>query len=226
MPPHCLAPPERSFSDGEVEDSSSPARDNDSDYGDNEFEHQWNSFEIRTLFCLIIKGEHQDRNGLLAPLDLASKLNKALNPEPLAGSKVSAEKEAQRFARDIPPYEVAAMLRRVLDKKRHAVDVVSRCPARTVTRRQLVAFTRQLDFRGDEEEWALTNRREHVQRVDRVLRYREEKEKDGRRMSPERVADNRERLEEVEDDRAQRLLKDWGIGHEFYEGEFLLLTLT
>lgn len=222
MPPHCLADGERSLSDGEVDESASQhsraasyGHDDESD--EYEEEHQWNSFEMRTLFCLIIKGEHQDRNGLLANIDLASKLNTALNP-----GKPTGKKAEKMYARDIPVKDVGIMLRRVLDKKLHAVDVVSRSNARVVTRRQLRAFTRQLDFRGDAEEWAVTGRKAHVEREQAELKRRMDKHEDGRRISPERDADNRARKEEIEDYRAQRLIEDWRIGRSFYEGEFVV----
>jgi len=175
---------------------------------------------MRTLFTLIIKGEHQDRDGLLPNIDFATKLNKALNPVDPAKSKKTPE---QLYARDIPAREVGAMLRRVLDKKRHAVDVVLRSDARAVTRRQLRAFTRQLDFRGDAEEWALTDRRAHERREREELRRRADKRKDGRRMTPEREEENRENKEDLEDHHTRRLLQGWGIGRSFWEGEFSLL---
>lgn len=219
MPPHCLAAGDGVRSDGEVSENEGdrgPHYKPDDDYYEEEDQHQWNSFEMRTLFCLIIKGEHQDRNGLLSGKDFASKLNIALNPHDPATTKLTA---AQLYARDIPVRDVADMLHRVLDKKRHAIDVVSRSNARAVTRRQINAFKRQLDFRGDEEEWALTGRKEHVERQNEELRRRMVKEKYGGRMTPARAEENRDALEDIEDDSARKLLEDWRIGRSFYEGE-------
>lgn len=177
-------------------------------------EYKWNSFEIRTLVCLIIKGAHYDRKGPVDPMDFADKLNKALNPV-----KATNERSKALFDRDIPVNEVQKMLRRILAKKRHAVDVVQRDPAAAITKRQVNVFMRQLDFDGGQEEWLEGHRREKVMAERSEMRRQLNKRKDGRPISQERWQDNQERLRDIQSPRAQKLLSNWSIGRTFFEGE-------
>lgn len=193
---------------------------------DSTAEYKWNAFEMRALFCLIIKGEHLDTTrsgGPISDMDFASKLNKALNPAKTTTATTKNDKSV--YDRDIPVADVADMLRRVLAKKRHAVDVVTRNPAAAVTRRQIAAFTRQLDFDGSVEEWA--DRRDVVLRERAELRHQLEKhtnnkdeDKTYRSISPDRAEENRRRLREIRSDRAEKLLAKWAMGHTFFEGEY------
>lgn len=177
-------------------------------------EYKWNSFEIRTLVCLIIKGAHYDTKGPVDPMDFADKLNKALNPV-----KPTTERVKALLDRDIPVKDVQKMLRRILAKKRHAVDVVERNPAATITKRQVNAFMRQLDFDGGEEEWTVGHRRDKVMAERQEMRRQLNKRKDGRPVSQERWQDSQERLRDIQSPRAQRLLSNWSIGRTFFEGE-------
>lgn len=147
-------------------------------------------------------------------MDFADKLNKALNPV-----KNTTERARALFDRDIPVNDVQKMLRRILAKKRHAIDVVERDPAAAITKRQVNAFMRQLDFDGGEEEWVIGHRREKVMAERLEMRRQLNKRKDGRPISQERWQDNQERLRDIQSPRAQRLLSNWSIGRTFFEGE-------
>ncbi|KAJ4391748.1 hypothetical protein N0V93_005368 [Gnomoniopsis smithogilvyi] len=181
---------------------------------DTSSEYKWNSFEIRTLICLIIKGAHYDSKGPVDPMDFADMLNKALNPV-----KATTERSKALFDRDIPVDDVQKMLRRILAKKSHAIDVVLRDPAVAITKRQVNAFMRQLDFDGGENEWLDEHRREKVMVERAEMRRQLEKRTEGRPMSQERWEHGQERLRDVQSPRAQRLLSNWGIGRTFFEGE-------
>ncbi|KAJ4419341.1 hypothetical protein N0V82_005029 [Gnomoniopsis sp. IMI 355080] len=177
-------------------------------------EYKWNSFEIRTLICLIIKGAHYDRKGPVDPMDFADKLNKALNPV-----NATSERSKALFDRDIPVVDVQTMLRRILAKKSHAVDVVQRDPAATITKRQINAFIRQLDFDGGENEWADEHRREKILAERAEMQRQLNKRKEGRPMSPERWEEAQDRLRDIQSPRALKLLSNWGMGRTFFEGE-------
>lgn len=200
--------------------------------------HKWTSFEVRTLVCLIIKGEHlvaragaratdhTDRADRDGTMDLADKLNTALHPGDAA--------------RDIPVADVEAMLRRVLARRRHAVDLCRRDGTDAVTKKKINAFMRALDFDGGDEEWTVGGRRvaaaaERPAALGRLM-TRAAREEEGRGEAgvfgagppdpPGESEDEREdreaRLEMIEDPRAYRLLVDWGMGATFWEGEFFV----
>lgn len=166
---------------------------------------KWNHFEVRTLVCLIIKGEHKITKD---PMDLTDKLNRALNP--------ASSGTQPAYSRDVPHAEVQAMLKRILSKKSHAVDLSDRNYSAPVTRAKINAFMRNLDFDGSKVEWE--EGRDEVVRVQtqkRLVRFMVRKE--GGRRSP-RSRDERDRRRMLlRDPRAKRLLRGWGIGASFWE---------
>ncbi|KAK7712550.1 hypothetical protein SLS64_004934 [Diaporthe eres] len=166
---------------------------------------KWNHFEVRTLVCLIIKGEHKISKD---PMDLTDKLNRALNPAS------SATQPA--YSRDIPHAEVQAMLKRILSKKSHAVDLSDRNYSAPVTRAKLNAFMRNFDFDGSKDEWkAGRGKVVRVETQKRLVRFMIRKE--GGRPSP-RSRDERDRRRMLlRDPTAKRLLRGWGIGASFWE---------
>lgn len=191
--------------------------------------HKWTSFEVRTLVCLIIKGEHlvaraTERADRDSTMDLADKLNTALHPGDAA--------------RDIPVADVEAMLRRVLARRRHAVDLCRRDGTDAVTKKKINAFMRALDFDGGDDEWTVGGRRTAVaaERPAALARLmaRAAREEEGRAGAggppapPGESEDEREdreaRLEMIEDPRAYRLLADWGMGATFWEGESVVFS--
>ncbi|KKY33309.1 hypothetical protein UCDDA912_g06684 [Diaporthe ampelina] len=103
---------------------------------------KWNHFEVRTLVCLIIKGEHKISKD---PMYLTDKLNRALNPAS------SATQPA--YSRDIPHADVQDILKRILCKKSHAVGFSERNYSSLVTRAKVNAFMRNLGFDGSKDEW-------------------------------------------------------------------------
>jgi hypothetical protein len=166
---------------------------------------EWNHFEVRTLVCLIIKGEHKV---LKDPMDLTDKLNKALNPAS-GGQPV--------FKRDVPHAEVQAMLKRILSKKLHAVDLSERdFHALPVTRTKLNAFMRNLGFDGSRDEWERGRKQKvRVDTQNRMERYMVRK--DGGPRSPRSREERDRRRQLLRDPRARRLLRGWGIGASFWE---------
>lgn len=173
--------------------------------------HKWQSFEVRTLICLIIKGEHLDSED---PMDIADKLNNALNP----GSATTQTAESI-YGADIPVVDVNAMLQRILRKKRHAVDLSRRHPSAIVTKSKVAAFMRGLDFTGSEDEWIAEERREKggVERA--MMRRRLLARKEGTMASRSELEDKNLRPNMLRSPRAQRLLVAWGIGGSFWEGK-------
>lgn len=194
--------------------SRSPARSLSSSACDASSKHKWDSFEIRTLICLIIKGAHRNSKGPVDPMDFADKLNKALNPV-----QTSTRSAKVLFDRDIPVDDVQEMLQRILARKSHAVDVVQRNPAASITKRQVNAFIRQLDFDGGESEWLDDFKREKVMAERAEMRRQLDKRREGRPMSQERWENNQERLQDIHSPRAHRLLSNWGMGKTFFQGE-------
>lgn len=173
---------------------------------------KWNHFEVRTLVCLIIKGEHKASKD---PLDLTDKLNHALNP--------ASSGNQPAYSRDVPHSEVQAMLKRILSKKSHAVDLSDRDCTATVTRTKLNAFMRNLGFDGGEKEWKQGRKqRVKVETQKRLVRYMVRKE--GGRPSPRSREERDRRRMLLREPRARRLLRGWSIGASFWEdGESLLL---
>jgi Arc/MetJ family transcription regulator len=172
----------------------------------------WNHFEVRTLVCLIIKGEHKVSKD---PMDLTDKLNHALNPASSGGQPA--------YSRDVPHAEVQAMLKRILSKKLHAVDLSERDYSAPVTRTKLNAFMRNLGFDGSKDEWD-RGRKKHVraETEKRLVRYMIRKE--GGRPSPRSREERDRRRMLLREPRARRLLRGWGIGASFWEdGEYLLV---
>lgn len=170
---------------------------------------KWNHFEVRTLVCLIIKGEHKISKD---PLDLTDKLNRALNP--------ASSGTEPAYTRDIPHAEVQAMLKRILSKKSHAVELSDRNYSVPVTRTKINAFMRNLDFNGSKDEWeAGRNDVVKAETQKRLVRFMIRKE--GGRPSP-RSRDERDRRRMLlRNPRAKRLLRGWGIGASFWEdGEY------
>lgn len=192
--------------------------------------HKWTSFEVRTLICLIIKGEHRASED---PIDLADKLNTALSQpaRPAAshyqeggrGESINTTKK-HNYDDDIAVAEVTAMLRRILAKRRHAVDLCERDPSGAVTRRKVRAFARSLDFGGGDDEWLAGGRREIVSAERAVALERLRARNEGRPASSGEVMERERRLEMLESPRAQRLLEEWGMGASFWEGELLRLA--
>lgn len=175
---------------------------------------KWNHFEVRTLVCLIIKGEHKISKD---PMDLTDKLNRALNP--------ASSGTQPAYSRDIPHAEVQAMLKRILSKKSHAVALSDRNYSAPVTRAKINAFMRNLDFDGSMDEWKEGGRKEkvRVQTQKRLVRFMIRKE--GGRPSP-RSRDERDRRRLLlRDPRAKRLLRGWAIGASFWEnGEYTVMA--
>lgn len=168
--------------------------------------YKWNHFEVRTLVCLIIKGDHLNRKD---PMHIADKLNMALNP--------GSSRKNPEYDRDIPHDEVQHMLNRILSKKMHALDVSERDFRPTITRTKVNAFVRSLGFDGSKEEW-VTGRKDiiRVEGEKRQRRYMERKE--GVKLSP-RASDERARRNMmIRSPRAARLLYGWSIGASFWEG--------
>ncbi|KAH8782939.1 hypothetical protein F5883DRAFT_679769 [Diaporthe sp. PMI_573] len=167
----------------------------------------WNHFEVRTLVCLIIKGEHKVSKD---PMDLTDKLNHALNPASSGGQPA--------YSRDVPHAEVQAMLKRILSKKLHAVDLSERDYSAPVTRTKLNAFMRNLGFDGSKDEWD-RGRKKHVraETEKRLVRYMIRKE--GGRPSPRSREERDRRRMLLREPRARRLLRGWGIGASFWEDE-------
>lgn len=172
---------------------------------------KWNHFEVRTLACLIIKGEHKVSND---PMDLSDKLNHALNPSSSGGQP--------DYSRDVPHAEVQAMLKRILSKKLHAVDLSERDYTTPVTRTKLNAFMRNLGFDGSKDEWDRgRKRRVRVETQNRLVRYMVRKE--GGRPSPRSLDERDRRRMLLREPRARRLLRGWGMGASFWEdGGFFL----
>lgn len=179
-----------------------------------EAQWEWNHFEVRTLVCLIIKGEHRVSKD---PMYLTDKLNKALNP-------ASIGRQAD-YSRDVPHTEVQAMLKRILSKKSHAVDLCSRDFSGTpVTRTKVNAFMRNLDFDGSKVEWVKGRKKKmYVETQKRLERYMARKE--GSRPNPRAREERDRRRMLLREPRAQRLLHGWGIGASFWEdGKYSLLS--
>lgn len=172
---------------------------------------KWNHFEVRTLVCLIIKGEHKASKD---PLDLTDKLNQALNP--------ASSGNQPAYSRDVPHAEVQAMLKRILSKKSHAVDLSDRDSTATVTRTKLNAFMRNLGFEGSEKEWKQGRKqRVKVETQKRLVRYMVRKQ--GGRPSPRSREERDRRRMLLREPRARRLLHGWGIGASFWEdGKYFL----
>lgn len=175
--------------------------------------HKWTSFEVRTLVCLIIKGEHRASSD---PIGLADKLNTALHPPKRAEGENSpptdtATATTQTHNRDIPVSDVGAMLERILAKKKHAVDLCGRDPSGLVTKKKINAFMRGLDFNGGHREEAAAERAMARAR----LWARGE-----RRVvpSPREEDEDHRRREMIESPRAHKLLVDWGMGASFWGG--------
>lgn len=182
--------------------------------------HKWTSFEVRTLLCLIIKGEHHGSD----PIDVADKLNTALNgPEPPTkkrkkrGAATDTIVVAKtNYDRDIPVADVQAMLARILAKKKHAVDLCARDPSRLVTTKKMRALTRQgLDFGGGDDEWRAGGRREEAAAAAAAERARRSRRCGG--YPDEDKDESNRRREMVESPRARMLLVDWGMGASFWE---------
>lgn len=177
---------------------------------------KWNHFEVRTLICLIIKGEHKTSKD---PMDLTDKLNRALNP--------ASSGTQPAYSRDVPHVDVQAMLKRVLSKKSHAVDLSDRIYTAPVTRTKLNAFMRNLGFDGSKDEWKSGRREEmKVETQKRLVRYMVRKE--GGRRSPRSQDERHRRRMLLREPRAKRLLRGWGIGASFWEDgkRFLLLRFA
>lgn len=175
--------------------------------------HKWQPFEVRTLICLIIKREHLDSPD--DPMDLADKLNSALNPV-----RSATMQTAERiYGADIPVVDVTAMLHRILRKRRHAVDLSDRQPSEVVTKRKVATFMRALDFSGSEEEWIASGRRELVAVERALMRRRMMAREEGTIASPRAMEEKDRRLNMLRSPRAQRLLVGWGIGGSFWEGK-------
>lgn len=167
--------------------------------------HKWNHFEVRTLVCLIIKGEHLKSDD---PLHIADQLNMALNP--------ASTRKKPNYNRDIPHDDIQNMLRRILTKKMHAVDVAERDSRPTVTRAKVNAFMRSLGFDGSKDEWTTgRNEKMNVEGEKRQRRYMARKE--GNRLSPRAHDERHRRRMMVRGPRARRLLRGWGIGASFWE---------
>lgn len=166
---------------------------------------KWNHFEVRTLVCLIIKGEHKVSKD---PMHLTDKLNRALNP--------ASSSSQPAYSRDIPHADVQDMLKRMLSKKAHAVDFSERNYSSPVTRAKVNAFMRNLGFDGSKVEWeAGRDEKVRVQNQRRLVRFMIRKE--GGRPSP-RSRDERDRRRMLlREPRARRLLHGWGIGASFWE---------
>lgn len=170
--------------------------------------HKWNHFEVRTLVCLIIKGEHKVSKD---PMDMTDKLNRALNP--------GSSRSKPAYTRDIPHEEVQKMLRRILSKKLHAVDLAERNYQTPVTRAKVNAFMRNLGFDGSEEEWKLGRKEEvKVENEQKLLRFMIRKE--GGRPSPRSRDERHRRRMLLREPRAKRLLRGWSIGASFWEGMY------
>ncbi|POS73373.1 hypothetical protein DHEL01_v208223 [Diaporthe helianthi] len=169
---------------------------------------KWNHFEVRTLVCLIIKGEHRASKD---PMNLTDKLNHALNPASTGGQA--------DYSRDVPHAEVQAMMKRILSKKWHAVDLSSRDYSGTlVTRTKVNAFMRNLDFKGSKNEWVMGRKKDmQFETQKRLERYMVRKE--GGRPSPRSREERDRRRMLLREPRARRLLHGWGIGASFWEDE-------
>lgn len=195
--------------------------------------HKWTSFEVRTLVCLIIKGEHRVSH----PMDLADKLNTALYPPRQRGGGgggggggdfSDGSSTLADYDRDIPVADVEAMLARILAGKKHAVDLCARDPSSSlVTKKKISAFARSLDFDGGDEEWRAGGRGEKVaaaaaERAERA-RARATRERRGAGGPREEVVEDGvekdRRLKMIGSPRAHRLLVDWGMGASFWEGK-------
>ncbi|KAL1866207.1 hypothetical protein Daus18300_006871 [Diaporthe australafricana] len=184
----------------------SPSYDSPEPEGPRTPPHKWNHFEVRALVCLIIKGEHRVSKD---PMYITDILNRALNPAS------SGKKPA--YNRDIPHDEVQEMLKRILLKKMHAVDVSERNVRSQVTRVKVNAFMRNLGFDGSKEEWKSGRAKEaRVENQKRLTRYMIRKE--GRRPSPRSQDETGRRRMLLREPRAKRLLRGWGIGASFWEG--------
>ncbi|KAI3394151.1 hypothetical protein diail_3161 [Diaporthe ilicicola] len=170
--------------------------------------HNWNHFEVRTLVCLIINGEHKVSKD---PMHITDKLNRALNPAS-SGTKPA-------YGRDIPHDDVQAMLKQMLFKKMHAVDLAERNWQTPVTRAKVNAFMRNLSFDGGEAEWKSGRKRQvKIENQQRTTRYMIRK--GGGRLTP-RSRDERDRRRMLlREPRARRLLRGWGIGASFWQGGF------
>lgn len=180
--------------------------------------HKWDNFEVRTLICLIIKGEHRIFPD--DPMYLTDRLNNALNPE-----RATTETAKKIYGSDIPMQDVQAMLKRILSKKKHAIDLSDRHRSNVITKRKITAFMRGLDFDGSEEEWKVGGRRDKMAVEGAKMRRRMMLRKEGGKLSSPEREDQDRRLAMLRSPRAQRLLVGWGIGASFWEGESPVLTI-
>ncbi|ROW12539.1 hypothetical protein VMCG_00191 [Cytospora schulzeri] len=167
--------------------------------------HKWNHFEVRTLVCLIIKGEHLTSDD---PMHIADLLNMALNPNP--------SRNNSSYRRDIPHDDIQHMLKRILSKKMHAVDVAERDTRPSVTRTKVNAFMRNLGFDGTKDEW-MTGRKETMQVVGEKRQRRFMARKEHIALSPRTYDERHRRKMMIREPRARRLLHGWGIGASFWE---------
>ncbi|ROV94639.1 hypothetical protein VSDG_06196 [Cytospora chrysosperma] len=169
--------------------------------------HKWNHFEVRTLVCLIIKGEHLASDD---PMHITDMLNLALNP--------ASARNNPSYNRDIPHDAIQHMLKRILTKKMHAVDVSERDSRAAVTRTKVNAFMRSLGFDGSKDEWEAGRKDAMKVEVEkRQRRYMERKE--GNLLSPRAYDERHRRKMMIREPRARRLLHGWGIGASFWEGD-------
>ncbi|KUI58818.1 hypothetical protein VP1G_06078 [Cytospora mali] len=168
--------------------------------------HKWNHFEVRALICLVIKGEHLTTDD---PMHIADKLNMALNP--------ASSRRNPNYNRDIPHDEIQHMLKRILDKKMHAVDVSDRDTRPTITRTKVNAFMRSLGFDGSKDEWMMGRKEKmNMEGEKRQRRYTARKEG---AESPRALDERHRRRMMIRGPRARRLLRGWGIGASFWEGD-------
>lgn len=186
----------------------------------NQSPHKWTTWEVRALICLIIKGEHRVYDD---PAYFTDKLNSALNPSPSVTNKSNGSSNGEtdapmrpsRSQQDIPHRDVQAMLKRILTKKKHAVEISQRDHTYNVTRKKMAAFMRNIDFDGSPEEWE-AGRREKV--LADGVKKQNKKRITGRREKEER----KRRKAMIRSPRAKNLLINWGIGASFWEGELVL----
>lgn len=188
--------------------------------------HEWSAFEIRVLVTLIMKGEHNRFKG--NSQGLADRFNAAMNPNP-EGNEARAKqrkKDGSKFKvklyRNVPADEVQAMLDRIMDKKKVAVNFSDQDLSPALTRRKMRLFSRgDLDFTGTEEEWKEGRKRKAESRRG-VMYQKMMMDEAGKETYAEREERYRRR-NMVRSGNPKALLKHWRIGTKFWEGKFARL---
>lgn len=151
-----------------------------------------------------------------------------MNPNPVAAAARARQRKKNGHRFDTKPYrdrsadDVAAMLQRLLDKKRGAVVTCERGPA-LLTRKRMRLFRRGgLDFDGSLKKWNEGGRKEAATRRARAMRAKMLADKAGVEEAVEEHEERMRRRDMLRTGNARSLMHHWNIGTRFWEGKFLL----